>query len=43
MPGAGFKRLAEQVRGSIRDMEYIPLRRVQQAMVRASLPSRVPR
>lgn len=34
MPGAGFKRLAREVRGSIRDMEYIPLRRVQQAMVR---------
>ncbi|KAH9917059.1 cytochrome P450 monooxygenase [Fomitopsis serialis] len=27
MPGAGFKRLARQVQGSIRDMEYIPLRR----------------
>ncbi|KAH9834659.1 cytochrome P450 [Rhodofomes roseus] len=32
MPGAGFKRLARQVQGSIRDMEYIPLRRVQKAM-----------
>ena len=39
MPGAGFKRLARSVRGSIRDMEYIPLRRVQQAMVRLPLPS----
>ncbi|KZT69359.1 cytochrome P450 [Daedalea quercina L-15889] len=32
MPGAGFKTLAQQVRGSIRDMEYMPLRRVQKAM-----------
>ncbi|EPS93953.1 hypothetical protein FOMPIDRAFT_1170091 [Fomitopsis schrenkii] len=43
MPGAGFKRLARQVQGSIRDMEYIPLRRVRQAMTSGAVQPSVAR
>ncbi|KAI0712884.1 cytochrome P450 monooxygenase [Fomitopsis betulina] len=43
MPGAGFKRLARNVQGSIRDMEYTPLRHVRQAMASGAVQPSVAR